>query len=135
MAKVELQVVKDRMIALGIDLEVTDDVLINFSIDKVTNFIKNETNQGAIPDGAYEVAIDMVIADFLLIKYATGTLDIPSINFDVQSVKSIKDGDTTVDYGSGDSGSANNPTAKFLTWLNELMHKDQDWGIWRRFRW
>ena len=131
MVTIELQTVKDRLTALGVELIPSDDVLLNFSIDKITNHIKNETNQYGIPNGAYEVAIDMVIADFLFVKYATGTIDIETINFDVTSVKSVKDGDTTVDYGD----SSVSPAQKFTVWLNSLFHKDYDWSIWRRLRW
>ena len=131
MAIVELQAVKERLTALGVDLIPSDDVLLNFSIDKITNHIKNETNQTSIPDGAYEVAIDMVIADFLFIKYATGTIDIDTIDFNINSVKSVRDGDTNIDYGD----SSTSPSQKFNAWLNDLFHKDYDWSIWRRLRW
>lgn len=131
MVKVLLQEVKNRLGELGVNLTPQDDSLIQFSIDKVTNYIKNETNQPEIPVGAYEVAVDMVIGDFLFIKYATGTLDIDNINFDITTVKSIKDGDTTVDYGD----SSISPANKFNTFLSMLKHSDQDWGIWRRLRW
>lgn len=134
MVVIKLQDVKDRLASFNIPLSPTDDALLDFNIDKVTNFIKNETNQSEVPAGAYEVAIDMVIYEFLFIKNATGTLDIPGVDLNAVSIKTIRDGDTTVDYGSSNNNSEN-PISRFYNWLDALSHKDQDWGIWRRIRW
>lgn len=134
MVVIKLEDVKERLIALNVDLTPTDDTLLNFNIDKVTNFIKNETNQSQVPQGAYEIAIDMVIYEFLFIKNATGTLDIPGMDLNASAVKSIKDGDTTIDYGEN-KGASNDPVSRFYMLLANLAHKEQDWGIWRRIRW
>ena len=129
---ITLQEIKDWLGILGVELMLpNDDLIIDECIRKVTNNIKNETNQNGIPVGAREIAIEMIVAEYLFIKFATGTLNIDTINFNVSSVKSVKDGDTTVDYGD----SKNSPTDRFTLWLNSMFHRNYDWSTWRRMRW
>ena len=125
----------DEVIGLyGIPILPTDDALIQHVIDKVTQHIKNETNQPQVPSGAYEVAIDMICGEFLQLKYAMGQLDIGTIEINGAAVASVKDGDTDVKYSDG-AGSGGTPLSRFNSWLSSLGHPEYDWGIWRRLRW
>ena len=64
-----LEQVKTRLQVLGYSIiTANDNVLLTFSVDKVSNFIKNDCNVSKIPDGLLNYAIDMVIADFLKAK-------------------------------------------------------------------
>lgn len=129
-----LEQVKERLRALGIALSNepgnVDVVLLTFSIDKVTNHIKAKTNQSEIPPGLHEVAIDMVIGDFLYAKKSMGMLNIETLNFDVME-KSIKEGDTSVEYAVSD----NTAETRFETFLLTLRHNEVDFTHYKRLRW
>jgi hypothetical protein len=90
-----------RLASLGYTVDETADAwVIDFCIDKVTNTILNDCNIDAIPDGLYQIAIDMVCGEFLFAKKGSGQLD----NFNVEAaVKSIKEGDTQVTYAISDT--------------------------------
>lgn len=93
-----LDKVKARLAALGYTATENDDLLLTFSIDKVSNYIKNDCNVSAIPDGLLQIAIDMVISDFLQVKKSFAPDDLK--NFDLSgAVKIIQAGDTQVTFG------------------------------------
>lgn len=129
-----LEQVKERLQALGVTISSEpgnlDVVLLPFSIEKVTNHIKAKTNQTDIPEGLQEVAIDMVIGDFLYAKKSMGILDVESLNLDVPE-KSIQDGDTSVEYAVND----NTPETRFETFLLTLRHNEVDFAHYKRLRW
>lgn len=131
--KITVEEVKGIMLLWGIPVTPTEDPLIQHMIDKVTNHIKNETNQPSIPVGAKEIAIDMVIGEYLVLKYAMGTLDIPNIKVGSSVVAGIKDGDTDIKYSTAKS--YDSPVGRFNAWVASLLNSRYDWGIWRRLRW
>lgn len=96
-----LEQVKTRLQMLGYStISANDDALLTFSIDKVSNFIKNDCNVSNIPDGLLDYAIDMVIADFLKAKRAFSPDDLSG--FDLSgAVKQIQAGDTNVVFADG----------------------------------
>ena len=96
-----LEQVKTRLQVLGYStITANDNVLLTFSVDKVSNFIKNDCNVSKIPDGLLNYAIDMVIADFLKAKKAFYPDELS--NFDLSgAVKQIQAGDTNVVFADG----------------------------------
>lgn len=87
--------------ALGVTVPDTDP-LIDFIINSVTERIKNETNQAAIPEGLGFMAVEMVVGQYLKWKKDCGQLE----GFDLDAaVKSIQEGDTNITFAIGE-GSA-----------------------------
>lgn len=135
MAVITVPDVTARLVELGVPFAQTELNAIQFSIDKVTNYIKMETNQSDIPAQAYEVAIEMVISDFVENKIAFGLFD-PNDVLPPSSpaIKSVKDGDTTITYAVADSPGGDGSYS--FSWLiSQWRHKDYDWSAWRRLRW
>ena len=56
-----LERIKERLQSLGYTVKDSDDIAINFAMQKVENTIKNYCNVSAIPDGLIHVAINMVV--------------------------------------------------------------------------
>lgn len=80
----------------GYNVTTEDEDVLEFIIERVTNYILAQINQRKIPDGLYQVAVDMVVGEFLQRKKSTGSLE----GFDLDgAISSIKEGDTTVDFG------------------------------------
>lgn len=126
-----LNKVKERLNSLKVPITDNDDALLNFSIDKVTNFIKTQTNQQEIPTELNEIAIDMVIGEFLFLKKSMGQLDIETIDFS-PFAKQVQDGDTNVTYAID---ADDTPEAKFDAMVAYLQHKDFDFKKFRRLSW
>ncbi|WP_400194616.1 hypothetical protein [Lysinibacillus telephonicus] len=130
-----LEDVKKRLSSLGITVSSepssSDNFILSFTIDKVTNHIKNQTNLSSIPNGLKEIAIDMVVGEFLLTKKSMGQLDIATLNFDLMA-KQVQDGDTNVTFAVNENTT---PEAQFNTFLNYLRHNDTDFARYRVLVW
>ena len=124
-----------RLSALGVTLSSapssSDDMLLKFAIDKVTNHINNQTNLTVIPAGLNEIAIDMVVGEFLLTKKSMGLLDIETLNFEVVA-KQVQDGDTNVAFAVDVKST---PEAKFDAFIKYLMHNEADFTRYRVIVW
>ncbi len=127
--------VKSRLSSLGITVSSEpsnpDEMILNFSIQKVTNHIKNQTNLESIPDGLHEIAVDMVVGDFLFMKKGMGQLNIDSLNFELVA-KQVQDGDTNVSFAV-DANST--PEAKFDACVLYLQHNETDFVKYRVLAW
>jgi len=75
-----------------------DDWMLDFIIQKVTNHILNSCNISEIPEGLHQMAVDMVVGEFLMGKKASGQLDESEI-MSSEAVTTIKLGDTQVNFG------------------------------------
>ncbi|PAE20507.1 hypothetical protein CHH80_10870 [Bacillus sp. 7504-2] len=130
-----LEDVKNRLESLGISVSSTptstDIVLLKFAIDKVENHIKNQTNLSSIPKGLKEIAIDMVVGEFLLTKKSMGQLNIESLNFDFVA-KQVQDGDTNVSFAVNEKTT---PEGQFDAYVNYLRHNDVDFVKYRVLTW
>lgn len=126
-----LNKVKERLNSLKVPITDNDDALLNFSIDRVTNFIKTQINQQEIPTELNEIAIDMVIGEFLFLKKSMGQLNIETIDFS-PIAKQVQDGDTNVIYAIG---AEDTPEAQFNAMVEYLQHKDYDFTKFRRLTW
>jgi len=119
-----------RLKSLGYIVTNDDKFALTFIIDKVTNTVKNECNVGAIPEGLYQIAVDMVCGEFLKGKNATGQLDTSTINTDAV-VKQIREGDTTVTYAVSDGDAS-----VFDTLIDFLINYGKSQFLtYRRIRW
>jgi len=91
--------VKKRLESFGYIVTDADAWVLDFIIKKVENHIKNQCNTSTVPEELHEIAIDMVVGEFLLNKKSRGQLE----GFDLEAaVKQIHEGDTSVTFAIGD---------------------------------
>lgn len=112
-----LEKIKMRLKSLGYELD--DDYIIDFAMNKTEQYIKHFCNIDEIPDCLEYVFIDICCGEILRDKKATGQLT--SIQLE-QVVRSIKDGDTEVSFGTG-SVSAE---SRFESLINKLINGHTD---------
>lgn len=123
------EAVLKRLVSFGYTLKEDDSWLICFAMQKVENHIKNSCNTTDVPDGLFNVAVDMVCGEFLFTKKQTGQLEIADLDFD-GAFTSIKEGDTQVNFG----GSSDEE--KFDQMVNYLFHHGEgDFVCYRKIRW
>lgn len=124
-----------RLSALGVTLSSapssSDDMLLKHAIDKVTSHIKNQTNLSAVPNGLKEIAIDMVVGEFLLTKKAMGLLDVETLNFEAVA-KQVQDGDTNIVFAVEANRT---PEAQFEAFILYLKHSNTDFLKYRVLTW
>ena len=124
-----------RLSALGVALSSapssSDDMLLKHAIDKVTSHIKNQTNLLSVPKGLKEIAIDMVVGEFLLTKKAMGLLDVETLNFEAV-VKQIQEGDTNTIFAVEANRT---PEAYFDAFILYLQHGNTDFLKYRVLTW
>lgn len=124
-----------RLSALGVALSSapssSDDMLLKHAIDKVTNHINSQTNLLSIPNGLKEIAIDMVVGEFLLTKKAMGLLDVETLNFEAVA-KQVQDGDTNVVFAVEANKT---PEAQFEAFIMYLQHGNTDFLRYRVLTW
>lgn len=130
-----LEDTKKRLESIGFpvsnDPSSFDETLLAFAIEKVTNHILVRTNLKEIPDKLTNVAIDMVVGEFLHSKHSTGQLDLSQFNFEAVT-KQVQDGDTTVTFAVSDSYS---PEALFFSFLERMKHGEVKWSDYRVLTW
>lgn len=130
-----LEAVIKRLNSLGIMVSSepgnVDEMIINFSIDKVTNHINNQTNLNEIPEGLFEIVVDMVVGDFLYTKKSMGQLNIETLDFDLIA-KQVQDGDTNVTFAVETNST---PEAQFNAFINYLRHAETDFIRYRVLLW
>lgn len=108
-----------------------DDPLLDFIISTVTERVKNETNQPAIPDGLHRLAVEMVAGQYLSLKKGSGQLE----GFDLEAaVKQIQEGDTNTVFAVGE-GSAT-PEQRLDALINYLLNgRTHEFIKYRRLVW
>jgi hypothetical protein len=122
--------VLERLLSFGYTLKETDGVELGFVIQKLENHVKNSCNTNSVPEGLFNAAVDAVCGEFLFTKKQTGRLELNDLDL-TGAVTSIKEGDTSVNFGSGTS-----EDEKLTLFLNILMHSmDGDLVCYRRMQW
>lgn len=128
-----LERVKERLESFGYALKDGDDIILNFSIQKVENTIKNDCNTPSIPDGLMNIAIDRAIGEFLTAKKTFSPDDIAGLDLDY-AVKQIQAGDTSTIFAIGDGNLT--PEQRLNNFLNYLLtHGRDEFPCYRRLRW
>ena len=124
------EAVLKRLVSFGYTLKEDDGYVICFASQKVENHIKNSCNTTSVPDGLFNVAVDMVCGEFLFTKKQTGKLKLEDIDLN-GGIASITEGDTTVQFASGSSDEE-----KFDSFLNHLLHhREGDFVCYRKLKW
>ena len=106
----------------------TDDLMLQFIIDKATMSVKGECNTDIIPEDLESKVIDQIIGEFLMSKKNLGQLVIDDIDF-ADAAKSIQEGDTNITLRDGSS------PAEMLDVLLSFLLQPIDYSDYRRIRW
>lgn len=122
--------VLQRLVSFGYSLKESDAWELCFAMQKVENHIKNSCNITSVPEGLYNAAVDVVCGEFLFAKKQIGKLELNDLDF-TGAITSIKEGDTSVNFGSGTSDEE-----KFTSLLNLLIHSlEGELICYRRMQW
>lgn len=128
-----LERIKERLQSIGYAVKDSDDIAINFAMQKVENTIKNDCNISAIPDGLMHIAIDMVVGEFLMSKKTFAPNDLLNFNLDV-AIKQIQEGDTNISFAVGEGSKTDEQ--RLDSFIDYLLNYGRDEFItYRRFRW
>ena len=128
-----LERIKERLQSIGYAVKDSDDITINFAIQKVENTIKNDCNISAIPDGLMHIAIDMVVGEFLMSKKTFAPNDLLNLNLDA-AIKQIQEGDTNISFAVGEGSKTDEQ--RLDSFIDYLLNYGRDEFItYRRFRW
>lgn len=128
-----LERIKERLQSLGYTVKDSDDIAINFAMQKVENTIKNDCNISDIPDGLMNIAIDMVVGEFLMSKKTFAPNDLLKFNLDA-AIKQIQEGDTNISFAVGEGSKTDEQ--RLDSFIDYLLNYGRDEFItYRRFRW
>lgn len=128
-----LEKVKERLQSFGYTLKDGDEVILNFSIQKVENTIKNDCDVSSIPDGLVNIAVDMAIGEFLTAKKTFSPNDIAGLDLDF-AVKQIQTGDTNTVFATGESSLT--PEQRLNAFVSYLLTYGRDeFSCYRKIRW
>lgn len=128
-----LERIKERLQSIGYAVKDSDDIAINFAMQKVENTIKNDCNIPAIPDGLMNIAIDMVVGEFLMSKKTFAPNDLLNLNLD-SAIKQIQEGDTNISFAVGEGSKTDEQ--RLDSFIDYLLNYGRDEFItYRRFRW
>lgn len=125
--------VKKRLESFGYTFLDGDEVILTFSIQKVKNTIKNDCNIPCIPDGLVNIAIDMVVGEFLLLKKTFTPTDLEGFDLEY-AVKQIQTGDTNTVFATGEGSLT--PEQRLTSFINYLLSYGRtEFHSFRRIRW
>ena len=128
-----LERIKERLRSIGYAVKDSDDIAINFAMQKVENTIKSDCNISAIPDGLMNIAIDMVVGEFLMSKKTFAPDDLLNFNLD-SAIKQIQEGDTNISFAVGEGSKTDEQ--RLDSFIDYLLNYGRDEFItYRRFRW
>ena len=122
--------VTQRLASFGYTVVQADDWMLDFIIQKVSNHILNSCNISSIPEGLHQMAVDMVVGEFLMGKKASGQLNESEI-MSSEAVTSIKLGDTQVNFG--EDRTASQQLDSLIAFL--LKGYESDLTLYRCMKW
>jgi len=129
-----LEKVKERLLTLGYHVESNDYSAICFSLEKVEDIIKNDCNVSEIPTGLQNIAVDMAVGDFLLMKKTFAPKDLDCLDLTSPAVKQIQLGDTNTVFGIGEGSLTDEQRLDRL--INYLLTNGREqFSCFRRIRW
>jgi hypothetical protein len=119
-----------RLVSLGYISTEEDGWMIAYCIKGTVHHVLNEINHQTVPEGLFEVVVDMVCGEFLNSKYSCGQLNLEGLDVDGM-IQSVKEGDTQVNFSA--EGSDEAKLKGLLSWL--IQGKGCDLICYRRMRW
>lgn len=127
-----LEDVKNLLKALGITIE-GEDQLLAYIVNSVTEQVKNETNQTAVPDGLHYVAVEMAVGRYLSFKKDSGQLTTETIDL-TAAIKQIQEGDTNITFAIGEGSLT--PEQRLTNLINYLISgRSREFIRYRRLLW
>lgn len=120
----------NRLVSFGYTPVEEDSFSISFSITKSKNYILNDINHATVPDGLFEVYVDMSVGEFMNVELLTGQLKIDNLDLD-GIISSVSEGDTTVSFNA--EGSDESKVKSLISWL--MRGKGCDLSCYRKIRW
>lgn len=128
-----IEKVKERLASFGYTFKDGDEIILNFSIQKVKNAIMNECNVPEVPDGLENIAIDMVVGEFLLAKKTYSPDDLAGLDLDM-AVKQIQTGDTNITFSVGEGSQT--PEQRLNAFMNYLLgYGKEQFSCFRCIKW
>lgn len=129
----DTETVKNRLKSFGYEVKADDEFALTFCVEKVRSTIKNEINRQDIPEGLEHIAIDMAMGEFLLAKKTFAPDDLTGLDL-TAAVKEIKEGDTTVAFGTGEGSQT--PEQRLTAFINYLLtYGKAEFSSFRRLKW
>lgn len=125
-----VEAVGERLVSFGYTPNENDAWMIAFSVQKAVNHVLNEINQSAVPNGLFEVTVDMICGEVLNAKFLSGQLDLTALDLNGM-IQSVKQGDTQVNFSA--EGSDEAKLKGLLSWL--IQGKGSDLTCYRKMRW
>ena len=124
-----VEMVLKRLESFSYSVKENDSWTIAFSIQKVENHIKNTCNVASIPEGLYEVFVDMVCGEVLYSQKQCGKLD-ETFNLE-QAITKVKAGDTDVTLSTDGT-----PEQRLNAFINYLINaREGELICYRKIRW
>lgn len=129
----DLFTVKERLRGFWYEVKEEDNFSLNFCIEKVRNYIMNETNLPDVPKGLEHIAVDMAVGEFLFAKKTFEPSDLSNFDLDY-AVKQVQIGDTNTVFAVG-SGSLTDEQRldNFITYL--LTNGKSEFSAYRCIKW
>ncbi len=129
----DIDIVKKRLKSFGYEVKPDDEFTLTFCVEKVSINIKNEINQKHVPEGLWHIAADMAAGEFLLYKKTFAPDDLAGFDL-TNAVKEIKEGDTTISFGTGEGSQT--PEQRLNTFINYLLtYGKSQISLFRRLKW
>lgn len=128
-----LDMMKERLESFGCVLNVGDEALITFSVQKVENTIKNDCNVLFVPKGLINVAVNITVGEFLMAKKTFSPGDIAGLNLDF-AVKQIQAGDTNTVFATGEASMTLEQRLNNLI-IHLLTHGRDEFSNYTKLRW
>ena len=119
-----------RLVSFGYAPTEDDAWIIAYSIKGTVNHVLNQINRSEIPNGLFEVVVDMACGEVLNAKYGSGQLELANLDLDGM-IQSVAEGDTTVSFSA--EGSDESKLKNLLSWL--MQGKGCDFLCYRKMRW
>ena len=128
--EVFVQSVLNRLTSFGYPPKEADLWELSFVMLGVENRIRNSYNTTSIPEGLYNVAVDMICGQFLMIRKNTGRLELTDLDLSA-AITSISEGDVSISFDADATDEQ-----KLNRLINYLMTKGEgDFVCYRKLKW
>ena len=124
------EAVVNRLVSFGYVPTENDAWMIAYSTKGTVHHVLNEINHKTVPEGLFEVVVDMVCGEVLNAKFLSGQLKLDALDLDGM-IQSVTEGDTSVTFST--EGTDEAKLKGLLSWL--IQGKGSDLLCYRKMRW